>query len=312
MNTTNSVGSLTVVMVAFRNDVTQVSTLLNALVHAGTSSGYLTSAVLVVNDETRFDQAPGLRIIQGQGNVGFARGVELGIECAAGDYVVIVNPDCMPDEDAFVRMFRGLRPDRSISVPLLVDERKRVAFETYEDWVFTPGRRLAATVCKRFFSQSTSNALPPFVKVCGAFVVMQRSLAQELQGPFDTSFFLYGEDRDLSWRARRAKVKLLLRRDVRIVHLGGVSGASVSTLVTKARADSCLRIAYRRYGRVGVWLMAMDLLLGASLSRNAKGTSQFRDRLWAIKRWMQNTGEADPLTVQSLSTSSTSDFRSVF
>lgn len=282
--------SITIVIVVFRNDMDQLLQLATTLVEAGRAAGYAADAYIVVNDDSNTAQLSDFHVLQGQGNVGFARGVRMGVEASHSDVIAVVNPDIEADLVQFTRMFAGVVPGRTISVPILIDVNGRIEFETYEDWVFTLGRQIAARVCKRFLLRSNGTELLRFTKVCGAFIVLERKIALELNGPFDVDFFLYGEDRDLSWRARKSGIALKLRRDVQVVHIGGVSGSSAVELVMRAKADSALRIAHRKYGKFGMLIMAVDLLAEAAIKSPQSGWSQFSARLWAVKRWLGQSG----------------------
>jgi GT2 family glycosyltransferase len=289
--------TITAVIVAFSNDMEQVSHLADTLVRAGEAAGYETEAFIVVNDDSLTTNLSNYKVLQGHGNVGFARGVRMGVEASSSDFIAIVNPDIGPDLVQFTQMFVGMEPGRTISAPLLTDTSGRIEFETYEDWVFTVGRQIAARVCKQFMLRSSKTQLGRFTKICGAFIVLERRIALELEGPFDVDFFLYGEDRDLSRRARNRGIVLKLRRDVRVIHVGGVSGSSAPELVMRAKADSALRIAHSKYGKLGVVVMSADLLAEAAIKSPRSGWTSFSARLWAVKRWFAQPGV--PATLDS-------------
>jgi GT2 family glycosyltransferase len=59
----------------------------------------------------------------------------------------------------------------------------------------------------------------------GAFMLIRRK-ALEQAGLFDTRFFMYGEDIDLSWRIRLAGWHNYYLHDVRITHFKGKSASS--------------------------------------------------------------------------------------
>ena len=55
---------------------------------------------------------PRLRIITGQGNVGYAKSCNLGVRDATGEYVVLMNSDCLlPPADALLVLQRASRID---------------------------------------------------------------------------------------------------------------------------------------------------------------------------------------------------------
>lgn len=294
--------TITIVIVTFRNDMKQVSHLVSTLLQAGQAAGYETEAIIVVNDDSCTADLSRHRVLQGHGNVGFARGVRMGVAASSSDFIAIVNPDIEPSLIQFTRMFVGTELGRTISVPVLTDTKGRIEFETYEDWVFTFGRQVAARVCKRFMLHSTKTVLGRFTKICGAFIVLERTVALELDGPFDVDFFLYGEDRDLSRRARDRGIVLKLRRDVQVIHVGGVSGSSAAELVMRAKADSALRIAHRKYGNLGVLVMSADLLAEAVIKSPRSGWTTFAARLWAVRRWFAQSGVPAALDSSVLTT----------
>lgn len=294
--------TITAVIVAFRNDMSQVAHLAGTLVQAGEAAGYETEAFIVLNDDGSTAVFSEYKVLHGHGNVGFARGVRMGVEASSSDFIAIVNPDIEPDLVQFTRMFVGMEPGRTISAPVLTDTTGRIEFETYEDWVFTIGRQMAARVCKQFMLNSDKTDLGRFTKICGAFIVLERSIALELEGPFDVDFFLYGEDRDLSRRARNRGIVLKLRRDVRVIHVGGVSGSSAAELVMRAKADSALRIAHRKYGKLGVVAMSADLLAEAAIKSPRSGWTTFSARLWAVRRWFAQPGVPPTLNSSVLTT----------
>lgn len=286
--------TIVAIIVVFKNDVVELLALCDALMTAGRHAGLTTEVVLVINDGQEVPSREGVRQIVGQGNIGFAAGVRLGVESTDADFVVAINPDCVPDSDAFARFFSKLHPGCGIISPLIVDTSGVPDHHLYEDWVFTPGRRAAAHVCKRYFSREQGPSISRFMKIPGTFVAMDSRIARDL-GPFDSEFFLYGEDRDSCRRARRRGIPLRVFTDVRVTHIGGVSGATVSLMVARAKADSALRVAYRRYGRAGLVIAAVDLVFIGCAKKIRGDTSVLPATVWAIKRWVRQSGEAPRL-----------------
>jgi GT2 family glycosyltransferase len=277
--------SIAFVMVAFRNDYSEVIPVFEALLAAGDRLGQAVSGVMVVNDGSVVPPIDRVLVIQGHGNVGFAAGVKLGIESTSADFSVIVNPDCLPDIDAFVAFLRQLKPGMGVITPVLIGRDGQVDYAPYEDYVFTPTMYLSAVVCRWYLRSAKSERLPFLVKIPGAFIAMESSLARQLGGPFDPEYFLYGEDRDLTHRLRKARIPIRLTRNVRIVHLGGESGKSVGELVARSRADSGIRIAARRYGSAGKLLMMLDVLAVGHLKSRKYGPELGDAARWAARRW---------------------------
>ncbi|QDP11145.1 glycosyltransferase family 2 protein [Prescottella equi] len=287
------IASLSYVLVAFRNDTEHVKRLAKALFESGAARNIPTEVIVVSNDESGGEQYDGVDLVHGHGNVGFAAGIGLGVKAATGEYVVLVNPDCEPDVDEFVRFVDHASLERRINMPLLYDGAGKFDYMPYENWTFTLDRTVSAVLCKRRLLTSVEREIPRYAKISGAYVGMPRSVALELDCPFDDAYFLYAEDRDMTDRARKLGIPLRLLPDVRITHIGGESGKSVSGLVERCKADGSLRVAYRRLGRVGAVLFASDLLAVDAVKRVLRRHSPLSDHRWAVQRWFR-AGFQDP------------------
>ena len=82
-------------------------------------------------------------------------------------------------------------------------------------------------------------------------------------GPMDEGYFLYYEDVEYCWRARRAGWRIRQVRTARVLHLRGRSGEVVALSEARARLpryyySSRTRFLYQAYGRFG--LIAANLL----------------------------------------------------
>lgn len=277
--------SVNVVIVAFHNSASEVSELFNIISQAGQDAGMVMSTTLVVNDENSYVCSPDTTVISGHGNIGFSAGIALGVRSVESDYVLIMNPDCVITKQNIERLFTRLNSNCGILVPILEMSPGKVDINIYQSWVFTPARQISKLACKKFLLRSTSEAFPRFVKAPGTFLLMKTSVALLLDAPFDDSFYLYGEDRDMTFRARAMGIPMTLVRDVVIGHPGGASARKVSSLVARSQADGMLRVAYRRYGPLGLHLMKLNILVEAAVKDFLRGTKLMRSRRWAIRRW---------------------------
>lgn len=288
----NSINSVVFVIVAFRNPVDHLLQLSGALTKAARDVGYEARVNLVVNDGTVVPSSNDVRVVDGHGNIGFAAGVAEGVRCSIEDYIVVVNPDCGIDYEEFRTFMEEVRPDRGILMPMLHTLNGSFDYMPYENWTYSIGRKVSELLCRRLERRSGST-IPRYAKLSGAFLGMERATAFELDLPFDRSYFLYAEDRDMTDRARRIGVPLVLLRDVKITHAGGESGRTVSELVEKCKADGSLRVAYRRYGRLGAALYDADLCLVDIAKRAFGKPSAVAAHRWSATRW-RNAGYCDP------------------
>lgn len=178
---------------------------------------------------------PRVRLLQGLGNIGFARAANLGAAAAKGEALVFLNPDAFLTPGAVAALADAARDRPS---PCIIGAR---VFNT--DGTEQRGARrgeitpvttlltlskLSATLppLRRFEIHRESEAPPSHPvdtpTISGAcFYVSAADFA--LLGGFDEGYFLHVEDIDLCWRARKQGGSVLFQPDARIVHVGSTS-----------------------------------------------------------------------------------------
>lgn len=294
------IGSVSFIVLAYRNPVAELRALFSACINGASGAGVPSKCILVSNDD---DFDPGLlpeaKVLVGHGNVGFAAGIKIGMMEADTEFVVIANPDSMTSAEDVSEFVSQLIVQSGVLVPVLREETGEIAYASYEDWVFSAGRKVAKRVCRRFLYSDTADVLPRWVKICGAFVGMPTALATKY-GPFDDAFFIYGEDRDLTQRLRRDLVPMRLVREVSVTHIGGVSGGGMDRELAIFRADSALRVAYRRYGALGVCLKKLDLMFEALCKRGQARSCALAARRTVVGHWGLAVREAPRLDFSTL------------
>ena len=178
---------------------------------------------------------PRVVLQQGHGNVGFARGANMGAETARGEYIIFLNPDANLQKDcvaALVTAFRG-QP-----VPTVVGARVMNTDGSEQ----RGGRRGEVTPVttllsfghltgrfpglKKFEIHRELEPVPhtpiPMPTISGACFALRRG-DFDLLGGFDEGYFLHVEDIDLCWRARQAGGQVLFQPKAKVIHLGHTS-----------------------------------------------------------------------------------------
>jgi GT2 family glycosyltransferase len=193
---------VTAIVVAFGKEA-QLAQCLDSLDTALAAVDGTTEAIVVLNqasDEARRTFGAARIVVDPGSNLGFPGGVAAGLSRAQGEWIAVVNDDCVVDERAVVELlaagvsasdigsvaaqirFAG-RPDTINSAGIEVDELGIA----YERMLGQPAT--AATDAEEIFGASAGGAL-------------YRRAMLDAVGGFDTSFFAYLEDADLAWRAR--------------------------------------------------------------------------------------------------------------
>lgn len=200
--------------------------------------------VLVDNGSTEPDEArllaisqtdDRIRLLQGHGNIGFARGANLGASAARGRFIVFLNPDAFLEPGCVTSLARAARKGVS---PCVVGARVLNLDRTEQ----RGGRRGELTPVTTLLSFTRlTQIVPAFRKfeihredepvptrptpvpvISGACFGISRADFRRLHG-FDGRFFLHVEDVDLCWRARGMGGQVLFQPHATVVHLGHTS-----------------------------------------------------------------------------------------
>ncbi|WP_424466751.1 glycosyltransferase family 2 protein [Pseudoclavibacter helvolus] len=224
-------------------------------------------------------------------NLGFGEAVNASVAQAEGDFVLLMNPDSTLDADALSLLLAeaGVQAGPQLFNSLLLNG-DRAQIHAYNLWwtstsLFLKKRKFARTL------EGWRDAARPVQvpRLCGAGLFGRRDVLVKL-GPFDESFFLYGEDVDLSLRAKRAGVGLTLVPKSIIRHDAGGSSEGSSGLVQAARTDAHLRLLARHQpyalsllGRLEH--TAVTLLGVLTKVRQPKHAADRARRLREVARW---------------------------
>jgi N-acetylglucosaminyl-diphospho-decaprenol L-rhamnosyltransferase len=177
-------------------------------------------------------------LMSGQGNVGFARGANLGARKATGDVLVFLNPDAFLQPGCIDALTRAIE-DRP--VPCLVGGRVLNADRTEQRGArrgdITPISALMSLshLAKRVPAWSryevhwekdvAPDGVAAIPTISGACFCMRREDFDAVNG-FDEGYFLHVEDVDLCWRVRKAGGLVLFQPEAEVIHLGHTSRAS--------------------------------------------------------------------------------------
>ena len=146
---------------------------------------------------------PWVRLIENQDNLGFARANNIALRQAAGEYVLLLNPDTVVGEDTLrqVVAFMDAHPKAGGAGVMMHNADGTRAPESRRalptPWV-SALKMLGFT--KRYYMSHLPWEQPCRIEVIsGAFCFLRRT-ALDSVGLLDEDFFMYGEDIDLSYR----------------------------------------------------------------------------------------------------------------
>lgn len=216
-----------------------------------------------------------LTILQNSENLGFAKGNNIALPHAGGDFILFLNPDCIIRPDTLQEMLAVMesRPRTGMAGCLIrnLDGSEQAGCRRS---IPTPWRtfiRLArlgrlAKYHPRFESYvQTGQPMPEepisVEAISGAFMLVRRG-ALEAVGPMDDGYFMHCEDLDWCMRFREAGLDILFAPHVEIMHVGGVCSASRPISVEYYKHKGMVRF-YRKFFRYKYPALLMWMVMGA-------------------------------------------------
>jgi GT2 family glycosyltransferase len=195
---------------------------------------------LVVVDSGSTDGAPELvrreypeaELIACDENVGFCRGNNLGIRATSSPFVLVLNPDTVLEPDFLEKLLPAFEDPR---VGMAAGKLLRFDRTTLD----SAGQRLsrARRPKDRGYGDPDRGQFDrdeQVFGVCGAAALYRREMLDAVADPgpsyFDETFFAFGEDLDLAWRANRAGWRGAYRHRAVAYHARGGSATRAPRL----------------------------------------------------------------------------------
>ncbi|MCB2207885.1 MAG: glycosyltransferase family 2 protein [Bacteroidetes bacterium] len=178
---------------------------------------------------------PEVKLFENKENLGFSKANNQGIKKSSGEYVLLLNPDTVVEDDTFSKVvdFMDEHQEAGALGVKMVDgagkflpESKRglptpeAAF--YKMFgissLFPHSRRFS----KYHLGYLDENEIHEVEILSGAFMLLRKKVLDQI-GLLDETFFMYGEDIDLSYRVIKAGYKNYYFPKTRIIHYKGES-----------------------------------------------------------------------------------------
>lgn len=191
---------------------------------------------IIVIDNASYDGAeavtqnyPNIIFIQSDNNLGFAKANNLAAKKATGRTLLFLNPDTKVEKYSLFHMHRTLWASESAAIagPILLNGDKSIQtscmlpFPTITrqllDWdVIVKSNRIWKEIQKR------EEGVKKVEAVSGAGLMIKRNVFESING-FSECYFMYAEDIDLCYKARKLGYQTVLVPAAEITHYGGGS-----------------------------------------------------------------------------------------
>lgn len=240
---------------------------------------------------------PEVHVIEAGENLGFARGVNLGVHHATGEYVLLLNPDTLVRPGTLAQLVsfarrhpdygvyggRTLRPDGSVDPSSCWGAPTLWSLTSFALGLSTAfkGSRVFDPEALGGWERDSVREVPI---VTGCLLLTSRTDWDRIGG-MDELFFLYGEDAEFSLRARAKGYRPVVVPEAVIVHEVGGSTASAGrkmSMVMAGKVTLLERAWPAPRARVGIAL----LLLGSLVRTGLEVASRRRTPTWGVV-WRQ-------------------------
>ena len=218
---------------------------------------------------------PEVKVIANKENVGFAKANNQAIRISTGEYVLLLNPDTVVEDDTFSKCiaFMDSHPDAGGLGVKMVDGKGQFLPESkrglptaktafYKMFglakLFPHSKRFA-----RYYMGHLSDDETNEVEIlAGAFMLMRKETLDKV-GLLDETFFMYGEDIDLSYRITQGGYKNYYFPETRIIHYKGESTKKTSVNYVFVFYRAMEIFAKKHFGNS--WAKSFSLLINMAI-----------------------------------------------
>jgi O-antigen biosynthesis protein len=232
--------------------------------------------------QPRFDW---VHFVLNEENLGFAKACNQGIKLSKGKYILFLNPDTIVPEDCFSQCinFLDTHPAAGALGIKMLDGSGRFLKESKRSFpspltsmykLFGLARLFprSKTFSKYHLGNLNENENHEVDVLAGAFMMIKKEALDKVGG-FEETFFMYGEDIDLSYRIQKAGYKNYYFSGSSIIHFKGESTRKGSLNYVRLFYNAMGVFVQKHYGGskagsfvfllyVAIWFRAIMTALG--------------------------------------------------
>lgn len=181
------------------------------------------------------EQFANVRLIANKQNVGFSKANNQAIKQCSGEFILLLNPDTVVEESTFEKIveFMDNNPNAGgLGVKMidgkgnfLPESKRGLPTPSVSFFKMSGLTRLfprSKTFARYYLGHLDKNQTHKVEILSGAFMLLRKSVIDQI-GLLDETFFMYGEDIDLSYRILQAGYDNYYFADTTIIHYKGES-----------------------------------------------------------------------------------------
>ena len=172
-----------------------------------------------------------IRLIENGENAGFGRANNQGVKVAKSEYILLLNSDIVVLEDAIYKMYTFYKQNEK-RINFLVAKllNKDMTLQPSSAPFYTLPIFFLALFLRGDYWGATRNSPSELVEtdwVSGACIMTKKDYYNKISG-FDERVFMYMDEVDLLFRAKKGGMRVFFYPDARFIHLGSASSGGKS------------------------------------------------------------------------------------
>ncbi|HNR16679.1 MAG TPA: glycosyltransferase [Chitinophagaceae bacterium] len=255
------------------------------------AEGMATEVIVVDNNSSDnsihylLPKFPTVKFIANTENLGFAKACNEGLKASSGNYILFLNPDTIVPEDCFkkcISFFEQHTQAGALGVKMLdgsgrfLKESKRAfpspltsLYKLFGLAKLFPRSKTFSTYHLGHLAENKNHEVDV---LAGAFMMVKKEILEKI-GSFDETFFMYGEDIDLSYRIQKAGYKNYYFADCSIIHFKGESTRKGSMNYVRMFYNAMSVFVRKHYGgsRAGIFNLLIHIAIWFRAALTAVG-----------------------------------------
>ncbi len=207
---------------------------------------------------------PKVNLIESKENLGFSKGHNLALKKINKPLILILNPDTKLESHSLSKMvnFMNSNPQVGISSTKVRDAKGNLTSNCGDfpfgiallSWLFNFDIEGLPSFHRHdddFYAQDSVGW------VSGAFMMARKSVLEKVKY-FNEDYFMYFEDVELCYKARKYGFKVAINPNTEIIHLSGASSKNPRYVQWTGEMKNLIRFSYKNFGSLyGLYVGAL-------------------------------------------------------
>lgn len=173
----------------------------------------------VLSEKIKLNKYRNLKLVQNNQNAGFSKGCNIGAASAMGKYLLFLNNDTVVKDRGIIGMAEYMEKNSDVSIlgGQLKNHNGEKQSSTGKFYTLFNTFLLLAGMQRFGVIDKSPEKISEVDWVKGALLMIRKDVFEKLAG-FDEKIFMYMEDMELCYRAKKAGFKTYFYPDVTIIH----------------------------------------------------------------------------------------------